>query len=237
MRQVFKFKKFQLLQDKTAMKVGTDGVLLGAWVSLNSNPYSILDVGAGTGLISLMMAQRSSAEILDAVEINDSAYEQAVENFENSDWSDRLFCYHASIQEVANDPEDVYDLIVSNPPFYTSTYKELNPDRAQARHAEDLSFETLLFCTSKLLSPKGQCAFIIPYEEEDDFIKIAHNFELFPNRLSRVSGSVTSKIKRSLIQLSFKKCDLKPEELVIEIERHQYTPEYIALVKDFYLKM
>jgi len=134
----FQFKQFGIQQDKAAMKVGTDGVLLGAWVSLASKPLSILDIGAGTGLIALMMAQRSDAELIDAIEINDEAYEQAVENFENSDWGDRLFCYHASLQEFSDEIDDTYDLIISNPPFYTSTYKELSKERALARHAESL---------------------------------------------------------------------------------------------------
>jgi len=233
----FKFKKFQVLQNNTAMKVGTDGVLLGAWVSLESHPYSILDIGAGTGLISLMMAQRSSAEILDAIEINDNAYEQTVANFENSDWSDRLFCYHASLQEIAKEPEELYDLIVSNPPFYTATYKNMEADRAQARHAEELTFEKLLLCASKLLSESGQCAFIIPYNEESNFVKLAEGFNLFPNRMTQVRGNKTSKIKRSLIQFSFSKQHVEYNELVIEIERHVYTPEYMALVSDFYLNM
>ena len=140
----FQFKQFSIEQDKTAMKVGTDGVLLGAWVAISSNPFSILDVGAGTGLIALMLAQRSNAETIDAVELNEEAYEQTVENFEKSDWSDRLFCYHASLQEFTNEFEDKYDLIVSNPPFYTATYKELPSSRALARHTESLSYSELL---------------------------------------------------------------------------------------------
>ncbi len=124
MNKPFHFKQFTIQQDKTAMKVGTDGVLLGAWVKIETEVCSILDVGSGTGLIALMLAQRSNAEVIDAVELNADAYIQTVENFEASDWGDRLFCYHASLQEFADEIDDKYDLIISNPPFYTSTFKK-----------------------------------------------------------------------------------------------------------------
>ena len=119
----FKFKEFAVHQDRCAMKIGTDGVLLGAWAA-PKNAFSILDIGSGTGIISLQMAQRSFAEVIDAIEIDADAFEQTVENFERSDWGDRLFCYHASLQEFAEEMEDEeYDFIISNPPFYNSTFK------------------------------------------------------------------------------------------------------------------
>lgn len=125
MPMAFQFKQFCVKQDQCAMKVGTDGVLLGAWTPLKTNPFSVLDIGAGTGLLSLMLAQRSFAEQIDALEIDESAYEQCVENFENSKWNDRLFCYHAAFDEFVAEmeSEEQYDLIVSNPPFYTTSYK------------------------------------------------------------------------------------------------------------------
>ncbi|WP_179950059.1 tRNA1(Val) (adenine(37)-N6)-methyltransferase [Lutibacter citreus] len=233
----FQFKQFTIHQDKTAMKVGTDGVLLGSWVSLNSNPFSILDIGAGTGVIALMAAQRSGAEVIDAIELNEEAYEQTVENFEQSDWGDRLFCYHASLQKFAEEIDDEYDLIISNPPFYTSTYKEMDENRAQARHTESLSYSELLTGVSKLLSKNGSCAFIIPFNEEKDFVSKANKLGLFINKLTRVKGSENSKIKRSLLQMSYLEKDIELNELVIEIDRHVYTEDYIKLVQDFYLKM
>jgi len=219
------------------MKVGTDGVLLGAWVAIESDPFSILDIGAGTGLIALMLAQKSNAELIDAVELNNEAYEQTVANFEESDWGDKLFCYHASLQEFAEEIDDSYDLIVSNPPFYTSTYKNLEEDRAMARHTETLTYRDLLQGVSKLLSENGSCAFIIPYLEAANFIKIAAEFKLFPNRITNVKGTETSEIKRSLLQFSFEENEIEITMLVIEIERHNYTSAYKNLVKDFYLKM
>lgn len=133
MNTPFRFKQFSIQQDKCAMKVGTDGVLLGAWTSLEDNPYAILDIGAGTGLISLMLAQRSQATIIDAIEIDAEAYEQCVANFEQSIWNDRLFCYHAGLDEFVDEIEDQYDLIVSNPPFYSETVTSGNDARDMAR--------------------------------------------------------------------------------------------------------
>ena len=237
MSKPFQFKHFTVQQNKTAMKVGTDGVLLGAWTKTNRDINSILDVGSGTGLIALMLAQRCTAEIIDAIELNEEAYEQSVENFENSEWGDRLFCYHASLQEFSQEIDEKYDLIVSNPPFYTSTYKELSKNRAMARHTESLSYNHLLSSISKLLSKQGYCAFIIPYQEEIDFIEIAKKYNLFPTRITRVKGNKTTDFKRSLLEFSFSKTVINQTELIIEIERHKYTKNYIDLVKDFYLKM
>jgi tRNA1Val (adenine37-N6)-methyltransferase len=237
MSEIFRFKEFEIQQYKTAMKIGTDGVLLGAWTEIKDDAYSVLDIGTGTGLIALQIAQRSDCEIIDALEIEPNAYEQAVTNFENSDWSDRLFCYHASLQEFTKEIEEKYDLIISNPPFYTATFKELEKNRALARHAESLTFEELLQSTSKLLSDSGSCAFIIPFQEEKKFLETANKNHLFANRITRVKGNVKTPVKRSLLQLSFTKKTLEIEELSIEIERHLYTNEYTNLVKDFYLKM
>lgn len=237
MSKPFQFKQFTVQQDKTAMKVGTDSVLLGAWANLDFNPNSILDIGAGTGLIALMMAQRSGAETIDAIELNDSAYEQTVENFENSDWANRLFCYHASLQEFADEIDEKYDFIISNPPFYTSTYKELSEERAMARHSESLTYNDLLEFSSKLLSEKGNCAFIIPFVEEENFIKIAKVNKFYPTRITRVKGAINTAIKRSLIQFSFVKTETVSDELILELSRHNYTLEYKSLVQDFYLNL
>ncbi len=237
MNKPFQFKQFTIQQNKTAMKVGTDGVLLGAWAAVDSAVDSILDIGSGTGLIALIIAQRTNAKLIDAIELNDKAYEQTVENFETSNWGDRLFCYHTSLQEFVDEIDEKYDLIISNPPFYTSTYKELSKDRAMARHTKSLSYTNLLEGTAKLLTKSGSCAFIIPFTEEQNFIAIAKQHYLFPNRITRVKGNYNSPIKRSLLQFSFSKTSVKMEELVIEIKRHVYTLEYIKLVQAFYLKM
>jgi len=233
----FKFKEFNILQDKTAMKVGTDGVLLGAWVEIENKVNSVLDIGAGTGLIALQIAQRSDAKIIDAIEIENDAFEQTVTNFENSNWADRLYCYHTSLQAFADEIDEKYDLIVSNPPFYTSTYKKLEQKRAMARHANSMPYKSLLLHTSKLLNKNGSCAFIIPFQNENIFLEIAAKNNLYPNRITHVKGNASSVYKRSLLQMSFKKCYPIKEVLIIEITRHIYTQEYKDLVKDFYLNM
>ena len=237
MEKKFKFKQFEINQDRCAMKIGTDSVLLGAWTSIDSNPYSILDIGAGTGVLALMLAQRSGAELIDAIEIDDEAYEQCVDNFESSPWGDRLFCYHASLEEFVDEIDDTYDLIISNPPFYSDSYKSDNEQRDLARFTDAMPFRELIEIVSKLLSENGRFSVIIPFSEEKDFIVLASKEHLFPNRILRVKGAPHSEIKRSLIEFSFQETALNPKELIIETSRHQYTAEYIALTKEFYLKM
>lgn len=234
----FQFKQFSVNQDQTAMKIGTDGVLLGAWTPIENNPISILDIGTGTGIIALMLAQRCDAEQIDALEIDESAYEQAVENFENSPWGDRLFCFHAGLDEFIEEPEEEYDLIVSNPPFFSEDYRSANEQRDLARFQEAMPFEELVEAADLLLSENGIFSVIIPFNEEDRFIELCAEVELFPIKITRVKGTPNTKIVRSL--LAFKRFELAvltSDELVIEINRHEYTSEYIALTKDFYLKM
>ena len=224
------------------MKIGTDGVLLGAWTPLINNPFNVLDIGAGTGILSLMIAQRSNAApnnvgIIDALEIDEDAYEQCVENFEASPWSDKLFCFHAGLDEFVDEPEDEYDLIISNLPFYTDDYKSDNVSRDLARFEDALPFEELIEAAALLLSDNGIFSVIIPYKEEERFVAMCKELDLFPLKITRVKGTPTSEIKRSL--LAFCRMEQIPliDELVIEISRHNYTPEYIELTKDFYLKM
>lgn len=234
----FAFKQFSVQQGKCAMKIGTDSVLLGAWCPIEKNPFSVLDIGAGTGVLSLMLAQRTNAEQIDALEIDEDAYEQCVENFEASPWSDRLFCFHAGLDEFVEEPEDEYDIIISNPPFYSEDYKTDNSQRDLARFQDALPFEELIEAADLLLSENGIFAVIIPYKEEERFIDLCSEVELFPVKVTRVKGSHTTPIVRSL--LAFKRYELSvltADELVIEINRHEYTDDYINLTKDFYLKM
>lgn len=256
----FQFKKFSVAQNRCAMKVGTDGVLLGAWTSTKNSPQAILDIGTGTGVIALILAQRSDAMIIDAVELDDNAYEQAAENFENSNWRDRLFCYHAHLYEFAAEIDEQYDLIVCNPPFYINTLneesKEMQRQRSQrdgasenarelARLENAMPFELVVGAVAKLLSPRGTFNVIIPFDREEDFIMLCSRAFLFPTRITRVQGTPTSTIKRSLLEFQFFENEVRFREsvktpikiLVIEESRHIYTKDYILLVKDFYLKM
>ena len=235
---LFNFKQFSVQQDKTAMKVGTDGVLLGAWCPIDNNPNSILDIGTGTGLIALMLGQRTTAQQIDALEIDENAYEQATENFENSPWSDRLFCFHAGLDEFVDDPEDEYDLIVSNPPFYSEDVKTDDEQRNLARFQDALPFEELVVAADLLLSENGIFAVIIPYKEEKRFIDLCADVELFPIKITRVKGSHSTPIVRSLLAFKrFELTTLTANELVVEINRHEYTDDYINLTREFYLKM
>ncbi|MRI00678.1 methyltransferase [Kriegella sp. EG-1] len=243
MKQPFKFKQFTVKQDKCAMKVGTDAVLLGAWVSLKEDLYSILDIGSGTGIIALMLAQRSDVETIDAIEIDENAYEQCVDNFEASNWADRLFCYHAAFDELLEEIEDKYELIVCNPPFYEPPISKTNgsfpidSSRKKARFYDALPFNDLISGVSQLLDSSGTFATVIPYNEEENFIKIAAKNKLFPKRVTRVKGRENAKIKRSLLEFTFIKQEIDNNQLTIETERHVYTSAYIDLTKDFYLKM
>ncbi len=236
----FQFKEFTVQQDKTAMKVGTDGVLLGAWCDLGEFPDAILDIGAGTGVISLMLAQRSDAMTIDAVELDDNAYEQTVENFEQSDWGDRLFCYNSSFNEFADEmaeEEEQYDVIVSNPPFYTDDFETESDARNKARFTSSLSFKDLIVGVSKILSERGMFSVVIPFKEEENFVELAKENNLFLNKVCHVKGNENTAVKRSLLSFSFEEKEIEKEELIIEKERHQYTDAYINLTKDFYLKM
>ena len=234
MSKPFQFKEFCIEQDRCAMKIGTDGVLLGAWTTPH-NASSILDIGTGTGLIALMLAQKSASENIDALEIEGDAYEQAVENFENSPWADRLFCYHASLLEFAKEIDEQYDLIVSNPPFYEDAYHSTDSKRNQARFASSLPFEHLFACVAKLLAPEGNFSMIAPFKEEENLLHIAKKHKLYPNHLCRVQGNQKSDIKRSLFKFSFQETAVRFEHLTLEIERHKRTSAYEKLVEDYYL--
>ncbi len=231
---MFRFKRFAVGQSGAAMKVGTDGVLLGAWCPLENRPARVLDVGTGTGLIALMIAQRGEAWgcRVDAVEIDQSAFEQAHDNFAASPWADRLVAHHADIQHFA--PEYDYDLVISNPPFYNNSLMPPEERRAMARHTATLDFDRLAGCAAAV---GRELAVIIPAEQTSDFVSIAAGYGFHLARQTCVYSVPGRPARRSL--LAFGRTAVEPmrDTLVIEQSgRHRYTPEYRELTKDFYLK-
>ena len=231
----FQCKQFTVQQDLSAMKVGTDSMLLGAWVTITDEVNSILDIGAGTGILSLMCAQQSTALTIDAVEIDENAYTEAVTNFENSPWADRLFCYHSSIQEFSATIDDTYDLIIANPPFFDSSRIKVVTARHIARETHLLNHLTLLKSVKKLLSASGSCAFILPYETTAFFIELAEKFGLFLMRKTVVRDTANAPKKRSLLQFTLKAQDVEKNELVLKNPDASYSQAFITLTRDFYL--
>ena len=230
----FKFKQFQVTQNKAAAKVGTDAVLLGAWTPINNNTEKILDIGTGTGVISLMLAQRTQNSHISAVEIDLDAFEEAKFNFEASPWTNRLKCLKSDIKTLFF--SSYFDLIVSNPPFYTEKTFAPNNKRNLARNVSSLEFSDLIEKVDSLLSHDGIFSLIIPFKEELHICELAAKHNLFPKRITRVRGNKNAPIKRSLIAFGREQKKSTPEELIIEVERHIYTQEYKELTKDFYLK-
>lgn len=231
-RVPFQFKKFQIFQDRTAMKIGTDGVLLGAWTKVG-NAKRILDIGTGTGLIALMLAQQTEAEV-NAIEVDLEAIYQAKENILKSPWSKQISLWHTSIQTFAHMTEDRYDLIVSNPPFFNSDKAETS--REIARQQGKLTFEELLRDAATLLNPTGRFCVVIPTEAEEKFTAIANQVGLYKNKMCSVYGNPNVPCKRVLLEYTKTNALLVEEKLIIEkAKRHDYSPEYLALVKDYLL--
>ena len=229
---VFKFKEFTIIQEKSAMKVGTDGVLLGSWVS-SKTFNAILDIGCGTGLITLILAQRNLKSNITGIEIDKIASQEAQLNITNSDWNKRVEIRNTSLQEF--NTKTRFDLIVSNPPFFA---KNKSKDRRNiARHTNTLLFEELIENSVNLLSKQGIFSVIIPKDSEDNFHKIATLNKLYCNRVCYIKGNEKTDVKRIMLEFSFFKSKTITEHLTIEKSRHQYTDEYIQLCKDFYLKM
>lgn len=231
----FQFKKFTVHHHKCAMKVGTDGVLLGAWASV-SGKKKITDVGTGSGLIALMLAQRSNAEI-QAIDIDASACLQATENIADSIFNNRIQVHHASLAEFAVQHKEQYDLIVSNPPYFKASLLSPVHERNLARHNDSLSLESLIADSLKLLSAQGCIALILPYDQEEELNHLVARHNLFFSRKTYIRPLPNADYKRILAEISIYESQCKQDELTIEESRHKYTKEYINLTKDFYLKM
>ena len=221
------------------MKIGTDGVLLGAWASVYQ-AHRILDIGTGTGVIALMLAQRQPLAQIDAIEINFLAFSQATQNALISPWSDRVKIKHSAIQQFIKQPFiQPYDLIVSNPPYFKTGTISKNQTRNNVRHTTTLSHEDLLNAVQYLLALNGRFCVILPHQEGIDFEALALTYQLYCTKKIAVKGRKQKPIERWLLQ--FERHPKSPEtgELVIQKgkERHDYTLDYIKLTKDFYLFM
>lgn len=232
----FQFKQFCIIQERSAMKVGMDGVLLGAWADA-SGAKRILDIGSGTGLIALMMAQKNFQAQVDAIEIDEEAFLEAKLNAQNSPWKNRINPVLCNFQEFALRADQKYDLIVSNPPFFTNGEKAPIKNRAQARHSDSLSSDDLISGAANILNKGGRIALVLPSDTFPEIEKLTGKNKLFISRLCRVKPNPLKPEFRILIELTNSECILKEESLLIEFERHHdYTLQYKALTKDFYLK-
>lgn len=230
----FEFKQFAVNQSKCAMKVGTDAVLLGAWVEIN-DAQNILDIGTGTGVIAIMMAQKSSSQIV-ALDIDAIACEQSKENISKSPWPDRIEVLNESLQHFTTHYPSKFDLIVSNPPYFVDAYKSAEESRNQARHTDLLPFIDLVTCAIKLLQPNGKICIILPTKESLKFRELAAAHHLYLTKITHVKTTQYKDEKRQLLQFELINKKLTEETLVIEQdERHCYSSEYRELTKDFYL--
>lgn len=231
---VFRFKEFQIAQSESAMKVGTDGVLLGAWVDIEAEDRRLLDIGTGTGVIALMLAQRAPEATIWGVDIE--SVEEARRNGERSPWGDRLHFEQTPVQAFEAEP---FDLILSNPPFFVESLRCPDHGRTMARHAVALPFDALRDAVVRLLKPEGRFALVLPTDEAARFEQIAQGV-LRPIRRTRVRTTPRHPAKRCLLEFVHEALERVAEpdsELMIGTGEHEtYTEEYRALTRDFYLK-
>ena len=230
----FSFKKFTVYHDRCAMKVGTDGVLLGAWTNVTFS-QRILDIGTGTGLIALMLAQRNPKAFITAVDIDEEAVKQAKDNILASPWKDRIEAVLQDICVVSS--LQTYDTIVSNPPYFIDSLKCPNLQRNTARHTDTLNAASLFGKVAELLTEDGRFSMIFPAEQTEELIQIAEYKGLYPTRHTEVITRPGLPPKRSLMEFQKTKKAYISNKLTIELERHVYSEDYISLTKDFFLKM
>ncbi len=230
----FAFKQFTIKQDKCAMKISTDAVLLGAWVTPNGSK-TILDIGTGTGVIALMLAQKSDAKII-AIDIDKESTEQAKSNVAESIFKSKVEVVHASFQEITSAYTQKFNLIVTNPPYFIQSLKSEGNTKF-ARHNDLLPFEDLITGVKKLLEEKGKFCLILPKNEAIIFKNLAEQKGLYLSKLMRVRTKPSIETeKRHLMQFEFKETEFSESTLIIESEKHfDYTNDYKTLTKDYYL--
>jgi tRNA1Val (adenine37-N6)-methyltransferase len=231
----FRFKQFGVNDDKCAMKIGTDGVLLGAWCDISS-ANNILDIGSGSGLISLMIAQRCNA-LITGVEIDSSAVEQSIDNINSSPWNNRINIVNNNFIDWAQDENlfEKFDHIVSNPPFFNSGPIAPSSIRAMARHENSLSYEQLIKLSVPLLTSNGKISIISPIERKNDITYYCEFYRLNTSRITLISSKHNASPNRILWEFSKQKCATIQEHIYIRDENNQYSEDYITLTKDFYL--
>lgn len=236
----FRFKQFTVQQDKCAMKIGTDGVLLGAWAD-TLQASSILDIGTGTGILALMSAQRNAKALIHALEIDRAAFEQASSNIENSPWKNRLRILHQSIQDYSQKPLiPLFESIISNPPYFKIESGTLIKDaaRRQARSTDTLTFDTLLDSVFSLLHPKGNFSVILPIDEGKEFMQLALQKKFYIKRCTEVIPREGKMSNRLLLELVLYDTLTEKKSLIIrtvEKGNHHYTTAFRQLHKDFLL--
>lgn len=233
MNNFFQFKQFTIHQDLCAMKVGTDGVLIGAWGAVGET--RMLDIGCGSGLISIMAAQRTTTMKIDAIDIEESAVRQSEINVAACPWSDRITIHHTTIQEF--NPQYKYDFIISNPPYFINSLKEGKDARAIARHSNTLPYSDLAKSVERLLTENGIFSVIFPYLEANIFIVEAAKYSLYCIKRVDIKGTATRATKRVMLQFARSRKEIINDELIIEDgARHHYTQKYKELTKEFYMK-
>lgn len=230
----FHFKHFSLFHHRSTMKTGTDAVLLGAWTSTR-NTHRILDAGTGCGIISLMLAQRSNA-FIDALDIDLASAEEAAFNFSRSQWKHRLTAIHADLQDYVQSSVFKYDLIVSNPPFFTSSFKTKHPRRNLARHTDTMNPGMILNAADTLLHPSGRLSIVLPFNEGWLFVKQAGQAGFGVNRLLHIIPVRGRRPNRMNIEFGKQSpADEWTGEFVIREANGNFSPDYLALLKDYYL--
>lgn len=235
MRKPFQFKQFSIHDEKSAMKVGTDAVLLGAWTNPKRSK-SILDIGTGSGIIALMMAQKSDAKI-EAIDIDFDSIQEANTNFNNSPWSDNLYARHIPFLDFVKQTNKKYDLILSNPPYFNNSLKSPSDKKNLSKHASTLPHKELLLGVKKLISPDGMFAVIIPYDQMNSFKNIALIEGLFCNKKLVIYPTPKKPANRILMEFSLNRpSHLNEDELIIRNDSGNFTEQYKILTRDFYLE-
>ena len=234
---VFQFKQFAVAQDRCVMKIGTDGVLLGAWADTNG-AKTALDIGTGSGVIAIMLGQKNDDLAVHAVEIDENAAQQCQENMKAAPWATRLTTHHMAIQDFVENTDNHYDLIVSNPPFFSGGTFSSDENRNNVRHTIKLPHGDLLNAAKQLLSQNGKFCVILPHIEGLRFVELAENYHLYCTKITEVKGLAEKPVERLLLQFELEKKSLTTTELTIQHQkRNDWTDDYIALTKDFYLHL